>query len=299
VSYNVKRAVVSGGPYETIANVGTTNYLEDNLSYGTYYYVVSAVDVVGEGGNSAEVSAVPVNTPVADAYVYGNSINSNYGTDTNLIVKTNGLSFARDSYLMFDVSGLDNAQSVKLQLMPTLVNGSPVLGYELVTDDNWTEAGITWATTPAGTGIILTNQTGYAAGVPVLVDVTAVAQAQAQAGGDEHLSIHIYSTINGSSQVNFGSKESLQLANQPQLVVTWPPLSPLFTNVSMVGPGGITINGIGQSGQRYVLLMATNLSLPIHWTPIATNVAGINRQIQFVDAKATNSVQRLYRLQTH
>ena len=58
-SYNLKRATTSGGPYTNIASdfVGT-NYSDVGLSAATtYYYVVSAVNYVGESNPGAEASA--------------------------------------------------------------------------------------------------------------------------------------------------------------------------------------------------------------------------------------------------
>jgi hypothetical protein len=49
VSYNIKSAIVSGGPYTTIANVATTTFTKTGLVNGTnYYYVVSALNDAGE-----------------------------------------------------------------------------------------------------------------------------------------------------------------------------------------------------------------------------------------------------------
>lgn len=60
-SYNVKRATVNGGPYGTISTPTTTNYTDAMAGNGTnYYYVVSAVNISGEGTNSSQVSAMPV-----------------------------------------------------------------------------------------------------------------------------------------------------------------------------------------------------------------------------------------------
>lgn len=59
-TYNVKRATVSGGPYTTIVSPATTSYNDTPLTASTtYYYVVSAVNAMGETANSPEVSAVP------------------------------------------------------------------------------------------------------------------------------------------------------------------------------------------------------------------------------------------------
>ncbi len=62
ISYNVKRAQVSGGPYVTIASgITTTVYGDSGLTNGaTYYYVVSAINANGESANSIQASATPV-----------------------------------------------------------------------------------------------------------------------------------------------------------------------------------------------------------------------------------------------
>jgi regulation of enolase protein 1 (concanavalin A-like superfamily) len=60
ISYNLKRAVNSGGPYATVASCVALSYVDTGLSNGTtYYYVVSALNGNGEGANSSEVNATP------------------------------------------------------------------------------------------------------------------------------------------------------------------------------------------------------------------------------------------------
>jgi endoglucanase len=64
VSYNVKRSLANGGPYNVITNVTTPKYTDAGLSNGfAYYYVVSALNTSGEGDNSAQVSAKPLASP--------------------------------------------------------------------------------------------------------------------------------------------------------------------------------------------------------------------------------------------
>ena len=59
-SYNVKRSLISGGPYIVITNLNATTYTDASVTNNrTYYYVVSAVNAVGEGINSAQASANP------------------------------------------------------------------------------------------------------------------------------------------------------------------------------------------------------------------------------------------------
>ena len=63
-SYNVKRSLANNGPYSIIAgNVRSTSYTDTNVINETkYYYVVSAVNSLGQSANSAQVSGVPTAT---------------------------------------------------------------------------------------------------------------------------------------------------------------------------------------------------------------------------------------------
>jgi hypothetical protein len=59
-SYNVQQSTTSGGPYTKVGSSVGTSFTNTGLTNGTiYYYVVSAVNSVGAGPNSAQVFATP------------------------------------------------------------------------------------------------------------------------------------------------------------------------------------------------------------------------------------------------
>jgi fibronectin type 3 domain-containing protein len=60
-SYAVKRGTASGGPYTQIGTATSTSYTDSGLTNGTaYYYVVVAVNSVGQSAPSAQTTATPV-----------------------------------------------------------------------------------------------------------------------------------------------------------------------------------------------------------------------------------------------
>ncbi len=60
-SYNVKRSLISGGPYVTLTNVTAADFTDTNVvNNRSYYYVVSALSAAGESTNSVEVATGPL-----------------------------------------------------------------------------------------------------------------------------------------------------------------------------------------------------------------------------------------------
>lgn len=63
-NYYVKRSTTNGGPYTQIAAPTSASYTDPALANGTiYYYVVTAINSVGESPNSTQVSATPSPPP--------------------------------------------------------------------------------------------------------------------------------------------------------------------------------------------------------------------------------------------
>ena len=201
---------LSAGSHTLVATVAT----KDAASTGNTVAIDYLQSLTGGGPI--------VGTPIADAYVRdGTYATTNYGADNSLNLKSDITSYSRESFLKFNVSGCQNAGSAKLKLIPTAVGTDTAVTYtvELVTNDTWTESGITWNTKPAGSGVVLATLSGSAIqlGVPVDIDITN--QVRAEAAGDGVISIRIRSNNAGSLKyATFGSKEDVA-ANRPQLLV--------------------------------------------------------------------------------
>ena len=91
--------------------------------------------------------------PVADAEIRSNQGNRNFGTTTTLTVRSGQYR----SYLKFTVSGLAGAPaSAKLRLFVSDGGSSGGSAYR-ITDNSWTETGITWNSAPAISGTALST----------------------------------------------------------------------------------------------------------------------------------------------
>lgn len=130
-SYNVKRATVSGGPYTSAGMSTTTSLVDASVVNGTtYFYVVSALNSVGESGNSNQVSATPTGpagttvtfTSLAteDGRVLESSETSGLGGSSNSSDTTTAALRAGDdptdrqyrSVLSFDTSSLPDGATI-------------------------------------------------------------------------------------------------------------------------------------------------------------------------------------------
>ncbi len=134
ITYNVKRATVSGGPYTTLTNVPIATFTDSSVVSGAaYYYVVSAVSSLGESSNSVEAGAGQCNVPAPPANVVAAGGNS-------LITVAWNASAGATSYDVYRFTG--NTPPVLIGSGVTATNftdsplGGAVTNYYLVTAGN-------------------------------------------------------------------------------------------------------------------------------------------------------------------
>jgi hypothetical protein len=107
-SYIVKRASVSGGPYNSIASgLTSTSYMDTGLVNGTtYYYVVAATNVYGVSPDSAEASATPM-MKLTGAIIGSSGSWSNSGNTATNVFDGNTNTFYDAVNATGDWAGLD------------------------------------------------------------------------------------------------------------------------------------------------------------------------------------------------
>jgi PKD repeat protein len=151
---------------------------------GTYDVTLTATNANGSDGETktgyVTVGSAPppppggqTLTPVADAQVKSTSPSTNYGTLNSLRIRqgTSSTDVTYRTYLKFTVTGLTGPVSgAKLRLFST--DGGPDGGSVFrVTDNTWTEAGLTFANAPAIGTTSLGTAGAVGTGVPVEINL--------------------------------------------------------------------------------------------------------------------------------
>ena len=197
--------------------------------------------------------------PIADSYVRSGTYgNDNYGSSTELLTKGNPsspvTSYDREAYLKFDLSSVQGTPlSAILRVYVFYTNTDPS-GFNVygVTDDSWTELGITWNNAPGSGGLALDS-----VAVPVdafgwyELDVTQFVRADA----DGTLSLHLQNNVVGAlTNLSMYSREGTY---PPQLIVETDG-HPVTDNLILAIDGtiqesypgsGTTVNDLSPSGR--------------------------------------------------
>jgi hypothetical protein len=231
VQVDISSYIKAEGTYNLVLDTTSTT----NTSFGARESGANAPQLLVTYGSSAPTATqTPVQEtptsgaplvqtfiPSADAYVIASAPSTNDGTATNLRVDSSPIT---RSYVRFVVSGLNGAvvQSAKLRLF---TNSSNTTGYTVksLSDNTWTETGITYANAPTP-GSSLGTSPAVVSGQWAQVDISSYVKAD----GTYNLVLDTTSTTNTS----FGARESG--ANAPQLVITYGSSGPTATNTPVV-----------------------------------------------------------------
>ncbi len=156
-------------------------------------------------------------SPVADSYVEdaAGKLDTNYGNGGTIVVKKAPAGFNRESYLRFNVpasGGTLLGATLRLSALTTTAPG--VQGISLVSDNSWTESGITWNNKPSSSDVLTTWTP--AAGTVSSVDVTSAMPVS----GNVSLRIAaLTETSNGF--VSYASRNNTAAANRPRLTLVY------------------------------------------------------------------------------
>ncbi len=207
--------------YSGISSVKVNGSTSSPLASGTGWVKVSvptgthAVELV-TGGAASTITL----SAAADAAVWdGTNADTNYGSGAQLNVKDSSVvGYSRDSFLKFNISSAPSTvNSAKLRLYANSVGttaGITVRAYR-VSDDSWSETGITWNSKPAR-GTLESTTVVTNAGVYYEFDLTSYVQAEKSAG-QSVVSIVLTGVNDENQHVNFSSRDNA--ANHPQLVI--------------------------------------------------------------------------------
>lgn len=160
------------------------------------------------GGEGPAPSYTTVNVS-DDAFVRdGSYAGDNYGSASNLASKTTGSAgFTRQTFLKFDVSGLDpNAERIELVLDPTQ-SPSPRdtrIYLKECTNDSWSEGSITWNNKPSFSDVV-NSRAFRTTDLDFVIDVTNYVRDEIN--GDGTVTIVVQSD-GDSAYSQFHSKES-------------------------------------------------------------------------------------------
>lgn len=201
-----------------LPGIPQTRQVIANLPAGPY----AGSSVQYHVNNQTPVYATTVTTTIADAYVRGGATygNVNYGGESLVLKQDASISYTREIFLKFNVSTLPaNISQVKLRMYVsyanTTVTAVPWIT-QYVSNNSWTESGITYNNMPAVTSNIDTI-IGRAAGNFAEWDVTNIALARQSADGI--LTLKLVSGMAGATtDAIFTSRENSDSSRRPMLI---------------------------------------------------------------------------------
>jgi hypothetical protein len=199
----------------TAANgVATAPQLVANATAGSYQVSASTGGVSSPvtfnlTNNPAPPPSTPTAVDVADSYVRSDVPATNFGSETVLIGRT---SPEIDSYVKFDVSGLNGAPLSAVLRLWVETTGTTTYKVYQVNDSSWTESGLTFNNKPAF-GALAATSGATTAGTWMDLDVTGAVSGNGL--------VTLGFTTGSTAGKNFGAREDT--GHGPQLLLTAEP----------------------------------------------------------------------------
>jgi hypothetical protein len=179
-------------------------------------------------------TSVPITTctlePVADTYADGLALLLNFGSSTDLLVRSALTGDAR-VFVRFDLSACSIASTAEIETarldlyLAAAPPGSRTHDVHRVTA-SWGETSLTWANQPAVAGTVTSStSTGTTSGVTIAWDVIADVQALVSGAQTNH-GWRIKDTSEGSvtaQAATFGARERAGAGQRPTLAITYYP----------------------------------------------------------------------------
>jgi hypothetical protein len=291
-NYNVKRSTNSGA--ETIiGNSPTAVYTDTNLVNGrTYYYVVSAANALGEGGNSSEASATTSSTNLVQNGGFETGDFTSWtlsGNTNNTFVDEFGSSGITPNSGMWEADvGTTGAHGYLSQTLSTTAGASYLLSF--------------WVNNSFGdTNVFLVSWNGT--NVFGSTDLPAI--------GWTYIPIQVSAT-GANTVLQFGFEDDVDFLGLddvsvvPTSLLPAPsPTAPKLGGITFTGGSGSNGCGFGfcftnAPSCGFTVYASTNLMTPFsNWTVLGHPIEitnGACSQYQFTDSQTSNKVQRFYRV---
>ena len=219
--FAVDAAFTLPGTHQLRLNVSRFGSMEEDWGATT----TTTVRVLPSGTVETEL------LPVADAFVQLGTPDANYNS-TVLWMKFAGSTSTvnREIFMRFDLSSLAGrvVRSAQLRLASIEPDVAAVGQTHLVTNDAWSESGITWATKPAVSTLLQTWP--LATDYVQWIDLTTSASAEAAGDGLLSLRHSIQSQVNSAPVYKYASRENTTAALRPRLRVRHSEVWPSFAN---------------------------------------------------------------------
>lgn len=222
--------ISDGGVVVAVQNYSgyTANLTTTLTSTTAQYYFARITNAEGKKAWSAPIWTGNIKVkeyfiPESDTYVRnGTYAATNYGKENTLMIKSDGSNgYTRKGYISFKYPSLNNTSttSAKIKLYASNVNTEPTRTIKVygTQDESWTETGINWNNSPAGTTYLGSITVSNTANTWYELDVTGYINSHIT---DKFVSVLLINEAlaSSSNNVEFTTKESG--ANMPVLEIS-------------------------------------------------------------------------------